>query len=318
LIIVTGAAGFIGANVVKALNDAGRVDVIAVDDLTHAAKMVNLRDLQIADYLDITELKSLVENNRFANTKITAICHQGACSDTTEQNGRYMLENNFAYSRLLLHFAFSKKIPFVYASSAATYGASTTFTETPANEKPLNVYGYSKLLFDQYVRQRVDQIHSTVVGLRYFNVYGPREQHKGRMSSTIYHFHKQIEVTGTAKLFEGADGYGPGEQRRDFVFVGDVVKANLFFLLSEMFRQGVANVGTGKSRTFNDVANVVIAQHEGKGRIEYVPFPADLAGKYQSYTQADLTELRKLGYTEPFTELEDGVAQAIEWYRTNA
>jgi ADP-L-glycero-D-manno-heptose 6-epimerase len=229
-----------------------------------------------------------------------------------------MLENNFAYSRLLLHFAFSKKIPFVYASSAATYGASSTFTETPANEKPLNVYGYSKLLFDQYVRQRVDQIHSTVVGLRYFNVYGPREQHKGRMSSTIYHFHKQIEATGTAKLFEGADGYGPGEQRRDFVFVGDVVKANLFFLLSEMFRQGVANVGTGKSRTFNDVANVVIAQHEGKGRIEYVPFPADLAGKYQSYTQADLTELRKLGYTEPFTELEDGVAQAIEWYRTNA
>ncbi len=310
MILITGGAGFIGSNLVKAFNDAGRDDVVVCDDLTDAAKTPNLADRTIADYLDVQELAQGLAAQTL-NLPITAVCHQGACTDTMENNGRYMLENNYTFSKLLFDWAAARQLPFVYASSAAVYGASRTFTEKPENECPLNVYGYSKLLFDQYVRRRLNEIESTVVGLRYFNVYGPREQHKGRMASMIHQLRQQVLQTGTARLFEGFGGCGHGGQKRDFIYVGDIVAANRYFLESSKPIKGIFNAGTGKARTFNDLANAVI-DTLGCGRIEYIPFPTELVGKYQSYTQADTANLRAAGFQLPFTELEDGVRQTMQ------
>lgn len=310
MILITGGAGFIGSNLVKAFNDAGRDDLVVCDDLTDATKTPNLADRTIADYLDVRELaQGLVGNS--LKLPITAVCHQGACTDTMETNGQYMLENNYTFSKLLFDWATARKLPFVYASSAAVYGACTTFAENPENERPLNIYGYSKLLFDQYVRRHIEAIPSTVVGLRYFNVYGPREQHKGRMASMVHQLRKQVLETGTAKLFEGTEGYNNGEQKRDFIYVGDIVAINRFFLEAKQPIQGVFNAGTGKARSFNDLANAVLATL-GHGHIEYIPFPAELTGKYQNFTQADPANLRAAGFQQPFTELEDGVRQTLK------
>jgi ADP-L-glycero-D-manno-heptose 6-epimerase len=226
-----------------------------------------------------------------------------------------MMDNNFTYSKELLHFALDRKIPLVYASTAAVYGGSTNFTEVPANERPLNVYGYSKLVFDNYVRRLLPEMKSTVVGLRYFNVYGPREQHKGRMASVIHHFTRQLKDTGTIKMFEGSGGYANGEQRRDFVFVKDLAHINMFFggLLSDGPRKpvhAVVNAGTGEARTFKAVAEALMQVH-GQGKIEYVPFPDDLKDRYQHYTQADIAGLRAAGYTAGFTPIGDGVKQTF-------
>jgi ADP-L-glycero-D-manno-heptose 6-epimerase len=231
-----------------------------------------------------------------------------------------MMDNNFTYSKELLHFALDRKIPLVYASTAAIYGASTSFTELPANERPLNVYGYSKLVFDNYVRRLLTEMKSTVVGLRYFNVYGPREQHKGRMASVLHHFTRQLKDTGTIRMFEGSGGYANGEQRRDFVFVKDLAHINMFFagLLPDSPKRpthAVVNAGTGQARTFNDVAAALMQVHgphlNGPGKIDYIPFPGDLKNRYQHYTQADVTGLRAAGYTAAFTTLEDGVQQTF-------
>jgi len=307
--MVTGGAGFIGSQIVHALNEQGHDDILVVDDLTDSDKVVNLNDCRIADYMDIDELRDGIETGLF-DAPIHAICHQGACSDTMESDGQYMMDNNHTFSKMLLHLALEEEIPFVYASSAATYGANATTTVAPENEKPLNVYGYSKLVFDQYVRTILPTAKSTVVGLRYFNVYGIRETCKGPMASMVYQLHRQLRETGVAKLFEGTDGYDHGEQRRDFVFVGDVVKVNRF-LLDGPVRHGIVNVGTSQSRSFNDIANTLI-KLKGDGQIEYVPFPDSLQGKYQSFTEADLTPLRDLGYAEPFASLEDGIAQCAD------
>lgn len=322
--IVTGAAGFIGANLVKSLNARGITRVIAVDDLTHGERFTNLVDCQIEDYLDKDEFIAGIDKGVFNGT-VTALLHQGACSDTTESNGRYMMQNNYRYSRRLLDFCVAQKTPFIYASSAAIYGDLTQFRESPECEKPLNVYGYSKHLFDQFVRRILPYIHSQVVGLRYFNVYGPREQHKGRMASVAHHFFNQYRGNGKVRLFEGCDGYGNGEQRRDFVSVEDVVKVNLYFL-DHPQKTGIYNCGTGSAQSFNDVAVASInacrnARSEGllalaamqaQGLIEYIPFPQDLKGKYQSYTQADLSSLRAAGYTEKFMSVEQGVTRYCE------
>src|ERR1035437_9477275 len=249
--IVTGARGFIGANLVKGLNARGIDNIIAVDNLTCADKFKNLVDCEIADYLDKQEFIDLVEHGHFDDS-VSAVLHQGACSDTMENDGRYMMENNYRYSMALLDFCLDEEIPFLYASSASVYGGGSVFEESREFEAPLNVYGYSKFLFDQLVRRRLPEAASPVVGFRYFNVYGPREQHKGRMASVAFHFFNQFQAEGRVKLFEGQAGYANGEQRRDFVFVDDVVKVNLHFL--ETHDSGIFNLGTGRSQSFNDVA----------------------------------------------------------------
>lgn len=306
--IVTGGAGFIGSNLVRTLIDRTGEDVVVVDDLTDGHKFANIAGLPIADYLDKDEFLEALRS-RFSDG-VRAVFHQGACSTTTEWDGRYMMQNNYAYSRTLLHHCLAQRIPFIYASSAAVYGSSAQFSEVAANELPLNVYGYSKLLFDRYVRRLALQPDNQVVGLRYFNVYGPQEQHKGEMASVAWHFHRQLLADGEIRLFEGSDGFADGEQRRDFVYVDDVCAVNLWFLQhSEV--SGVYNVGTGSSQSFNDVANAVIAWH-GRGRIRYIPFPDRLAGAYQSYTEADLSRLRTVGCDVEFRDVEAGVRAYLD------
>jgi ADP-L-glycero-D-manno-heptose 6-epimerase len=322
--VVTGAAGFIGSNIVKGLNERGISDIIAVDDLTNGDKFVNLADCEIADYVDKDEFIEALQQGKFQDA-VDAVLHEGACSDTTERNGRLMMRVNYEYSKALLHYCIDESVPLIYASSAAVYGARTAFRETPEAEAPLNVYGYSKLLFDQYVRRSAGEHTAQVVGLRYFNVYGDREQHKGRMSSVAYHFFNQYRATGSVKLFEGSGGYGDGEQRRDFVSVEDIVRINLYFLDNPDIA-GIYNAGTGAAQSFNDVAvatvnacrkaageNVLtLAQMRDQGLVRYIPFPEDLKGRYQSFTQAEIGGLRAAGYTPPFLTVQQGVQRYCE------
>ncbi|HQU74426.1 MAG TPA: ADP-glyceromanno-heptose 6-epimerase [Calditrichia bacterium] len=313
MIIVTGGAGFIGSNLIQGLNEAGRNNILAVDDLKDGKKFKNIADYRISDYLDKADFLKKIEEKAGFGAKVKAIFHQGACSATTEWDGQYMMRNNFEYSKKLLHYCQSKDIPFIYASSAAVYGAGPVFKEEVEHEKPLNVYGYSKFLFDQYVRRHSKDLGSQVAGFRYFNVYGPREQHKGSMASVAFHLNNQYLAGEELKLFEGSDGYGNGEQRRDFIYVKDVVKVNLWFFENPT-HSGIFNVGTGRSQSFNDVAKAVIAAH-GKGKIRYIPFPEHLKGRYQSFTQADISRLRKAGYPHPFATVEEAVPEYIEWLK---
>jgi len=319
--VVTGAAGFIGSNLVKALNDRGVTDIIAVDDLRQGDKFANLADCEIADYLDKDEFLERIGEGTFDGV-VSAILHQGACSDTTERDGRFMMDANYRYSKQLLDHCMTDEVPFIYASSAAIYGASREFREERECEAPLNIYGYSKFLFDQLVRRRFEERRAQVAGLRYFNVYGEREQHKGRMASVAYHFFNQYRGTGQVRLFTGSGGYGDGEQRRDFVSVEDCVRINLH-LLDHPEQSGIFNAGTGAAQSFKDVAAAVInacreaggeapltlAALRARGVIQYIPFPDDLRGRYQSYTQADLSKLRAAGYEAPFLTVEQGVAR---------
>ena len=323
-VIVTGAAGFIGANVVKALNARGIHEVVAVDNLSRAEKVPNLVDCEIVDYLDKRELIQRLRAGAFASG-VRAVFHQGACSDTMESDGRYMMENNYRYSLDLLDWCQAHHVPFIYASSASVYGAGPVFREEREHEAPLNVYGYSKFLFDQVARRRMRGSTAQIAGFRYFNVYGPREAHKGRMASVAYHFFNQYTSSGRVCLFEGSGGYGPGEQIRDFVFVDDVVDVNLFFF-DHRELSGIFNVGTGRAQSFNDVAAATInavrrARGEKaltlealrkSGAIEYIAFPPAVVGKYQSYTQADLSVLRAAGYVAPFADVETGVARYVD------
>jgi len=305
MIIVTGGAGFIGSNLVSALNRIGRNDILVVDNLTDGTKFKNLVGCQILDYQDRDDFLARIKNGEAFSDKIEAVFHQGACSTTTEWDGAYMMHNNYDYSKVLLHYCLDKRIPFIYASSAAVYGVNKNSQEQAENECPLNVYGYSKLLFDNYVRRLLPEIESQVVGLRYFNVYGPHEQHKGAMASTIWHARQQVAQDGKVRLFSGCDGYGDGEQLRDFVFVDDVVAVNLWFW-QKQGRNGIYNVGTGKAASFNAMANAVL-EHYGRGKIEYIPFPEKLRGRYQSFTQADLTSLRATGCDIAFCDITEGV-----------
>jgi len=305
MIIVTGGAGFIGSNLVEALNAKGVSEILVVD---RSADSRNLANLRISDLMQPDEFRRAIERNALA-ARIEAIFHQGACADTTCDDRAYMMDNNFTFSKEVLHFAIARRIPLVYASSAAVYGGSTAFAPAPENERPLNLYGVSKLAFDNHVRGLLASSESVVAGLRYFNVYGPRESHKGKMASMVYQLYRQLKTSGRARLFTGTDGYADGEQRRDFVFVGDVVRVNLALVEGTM-RSGIFNVGTGQSRSFNEVANTIITRI-GTGAIEYVPFPENLSGRYQSFTQADLSGLRDAGYGEKFSSLEDGIAKSV-------
>ena len=324
MIIVTGAAGFIGANIVRGLNARGETDILAVDDLTDGDKFVNLVGCQITDYLHKDQFRQNVLDGRLANVR--AILHQGACSDTTERNGQYMMDNNYRVTLELFEWAQQQRVPFLYASSAAVYGAGPVYAEDIANEKPLNVYGYSKFLFDQVLRARFDSLTAQVVGLRYFNVYGPHEQHKGRMASVAFHNMNQFVADGHVKLFGGWDGYPDGGQQRDFISVDDVVSVNLHFLDNPQ-TSGIFNCGTGRAQPFNDIASSVVngirqARDQSvlsldelvaQQILHYMPFPDDLKGRYQSYTQADVTRLRAAGYDKPFKDVQTGVADYVRY-----
>jgi len=306
MIIVTGGAGFIGSNIVKALNERGERDILVVDNLTNGHKMHNLADLDIADYMDRLDfIERINQGESFGKGGVQAIFHEGATSATTEWDGHFVMKNNYDYSKSLLHWSLQRGVQYLYASSASVYGAGGTFVEQREYEQPINMYAYSKFQFDQYVRRLQPEMRSQVVGFRYFNVYGPREQHKGTMSSTAFHFNKQIKESGVAKLFAGCDGYGEGEQRRDFVYVGDAVKVNLWFL-DHPDKAGIFNLGTGRSQAFNDMARAVIEWH-GRGKIEYIPFPDHLKGAYQNFTEADISALRAAGYHDSFLTVEEGV-----------
>ncbi|MES2784199.1 MAG: ADP-glyceromanno-heptose 6-epimerase [Pseudomonadota bacterium] len=322
-IVVTGAAGFIGSNIVKGLNARGIDNIICVDDLTQGDKFRNLADLKIADYVDADLFYDLFADGYFG--KVEAVFHEGACSDTMETDGKYMMDNNYTLSCGLFNACQERGSRLIYASSAATYGGSDVFRESPDCELPLNVYGYSKLLFDQRMRRECgndfSKAKSQLVGFRYFNVYGPREQHKGRMASVAFHQFNQFRAEGKVKLFGGHDGYAAGEQMRDFVFIDDVVAVNLWFL-DHPGKSGLFNLGTGRAQAFNDVATAVVGELApgistplttpsavSGGLIEYVPFPEALKGKYQSYTQADLTALRAAGCDHQFADVQSGVRQ---------
>jgi ADP-L-glycero-D-manno-heptose 6-epimerase len=327
-IIVTGAAGFIGANNVRQLNLRGESDILAVDNMAKADKFRNLVDCELSDYMDKADFLERLRRNALPRPE--AVFHQGACSDTMETDGRYMLENNYRYTLALLDWCQQQRVPFIYASSAAVYGLSQAFSEDRAHEKPLNVYGYSKFLFDQIVRRRAKSFTAPVIGLRYFNVYGPREGHKGRMASVAFHHVNQFRTEGKVRLFEGSHGYANGAQQRDFIHVEDVIRVNLHFLDRPV--SGIYNVGTGRAQSFNDVAlTVVNTLREARGEpplsladavtggaIEYVPFPEALRGKYQAFTQADIGQLRTAGFEAPLASVEQGTGSYVRWLLANA
>jgi ADP-L-glycero-D-manno-heptose 6-epimerase len=331
-IVVTGAAGFIGSRIISGLNARGITDIIAVDELTQGDKFRNLADLHIADYVDADAFYGAFADRAYG--RVEAVFHEGACSDTMELDGKYMMENNFETSKRLFQAAQAQGTRLLYASSAATYGGSDTFKEEPAFEAPLNVYGYSKLLFDQVMRRalgaQLQQAKTQVVGFRYFNVYGPHEQHKGRMASVAYHQFHQFKAEGRVKLFGEYGGYAPGAQMRDFVFVDDVVAVNLWFF-DHPAQSGIFNLGSGCAQPFNDVACAVVNTLRAQdghvplaletmaamGLIEFIPFPDALRGKYQCYTQADLGALRAAGCDHAFADVATGVGRYVQWMSAN-
>jgi len=322
--VVTGAAGFIGSNLVKALNARGETDIIAVDNLTRADKFRNLVDCDIADFIDKRDFAEQLVAGDFEGT-IEAVLHEGACSDTMEGDGRYMMANNYRYSLALLDYCQEEEVPLVYASSAAVYGAGKDFRERRDCESPLNVYGYSKFLFDQVVRRRLPDAESQIAGFRYFNVYGPNEAHKARMASVAFHCFNQFRSDGRVKLFQGWEGYADGEQKRDFISIEDVVAVNMHFLERPAL-SGIFNLGTGRAQSFNDIAvttinaclgaqgqdKLTLEQMRARNMIEYIAFPDELKGKYQSHTEADISNLRRTGYLDPFLTVEEGVARYCE------
>ena len=308
MIIVTGGAGMIGSNIIRELNKIGIDDIIVVDNLKNGRKFLNLKNIFFKDYLDKDDFLQKILLNKI-NFKIDFIFHLGACSATTEWDGKYLMKNNYEYSKLLLDFSIEFKIPFIYASSASVYGLNdSNFSELTINESPINMYAYSKLIFDNYVRSLIKNSKSLIVGLRYFNVYGPNESHKGSMASTIYHFSNQLAKGNKINLFEGSDFYGNGEQKRDFVYVKDCAIANLWFYHNaHPLNSGIFNIGTGQARSFNDVGKEVI-KYFRRGQIEYVAFPEHLLGAYQSYTCADMFSLNKLTHNEiKFRNIEEGI-----------
>ncbi len=312
MVVVTGGAGFIGSHLIEALNRAGIDNIIVVDDIVPAHKSRNLERLRFQDVIGIDLFPAMLAKNRFGKS-LQMFLHEGALTDTLEDNASKLMARNLEYSTVLLNFAVANKIPFVYASSAAVYGSGPDFSETAGEKKPLNSYGMSKLLFDQRVLAALPHAGSTVAGLRYFNVYGSNEAHKGRMASMVYQAYRQLRETGVVRLFAGTDGFADGEQARDFVYVADVVDINLFFAMGKQ-KTGIYNVGTGQARRFNEVAGCWISQM-GCGEVEYTPMPEHIRRNYQSFTRADLARLRRCGYRKAFIPLEDGIALLFEAFQ---
>ncbi|MFT3759902.1 ADP-glyceromanno-heptose 6-epimerase [Thauera sp.] len=318
MIIVTGGAGFIGSNIVHGLNARGIRDILVVDDLTDGRKCLNLSDADILDYMDKDDFLARIQAGEDFGA-VEAVFHEGACSSTTEWDGRFVMKVNYEYTKAVLAWCVAGKVPLIYASSASVYGMGPVFREAREFEQPLNMYAYSKFQFDCHLRTRLAGIGSQVVGLRYFNVYGPREQHKGSMASVAFHFYNQLAESGRVRLFEGSDGYGPGEQRRDFIHVDDIVAVNLW-LLDNPQVSGIFNLGTGRAQSFNDVAHAATRWHRAQGHegggIDYIAFPDHLKGRYQSFTEADMGALRAAGYERPFMNVETGVPAYLDWLAT--
>ena len=309
MIILTGGSGFIGSNILKRLNQDGYDDILIVDNLKNSDKYRNLVDTRFRDLISKDDFYSQMAAGKWDHEAIEAVLHQGACTDTMEYDGIYMMRTNYEASKALLHLCLEREIKLVYASTAAVYGHTANAVEVPEAEAPLNIYGFSKLAFDNYVRRVATSKVSTVVGLRYFNVYGHGEQHKGRMSSMVYQFAKQIQDTGVARLFGAYGSYGDGESTRDFVSVTDLVNINMYFLHRDPVT-AIVNAGSGVSSTWNQMAQAVI-EALGMGTIEYIPFPDSLKAKYQFNTKADLTNLHALGYSKESTPLSTGVYDYI-------
>ncbi|VFP83319.1 ADP-glyceromanno-heptose 6-epimerase [Candidatus Erwinia haradaeae] len=306
MIIVTGGAGFIGSNIIHSLNQAGHTDIIVVDNLTNGVKFSNIADLKIADYIDKIDFRTSILENTHYLSNTAAVFHQGACSDTTQWNGKYMMDNNYQYSKELLTWCLKQKIPFFYASSAAIYGRrNDNFIEEYQYEKPLNLYGYSKMLFDHYVRCRLPHAQSPICGLRYFNVYGARENHKGKMASVIFHLHQQLENGKNPHLFIGSQKF-----KRDFTYIKDITSVNLWCFNNAV--SGIFNCGSGHATSFQEVATIVLHYYK-KNTLEYMPFPHHLKGFYQEFTQANLTKLRSVGYNQPFKTISEGIIEYIGW-----
>ena len=324
-VIVTGGAGFIGSNLIRGLNARGVTDIWVIDNLGSSLKFKNLIGCKFSQYLQKDHFRELVRGKQF-DFEVSAIFHQGACSNTMELDGNYMIDNNYQYSVELLDFATEREVPFIYASSAAVYGSNTQFKEDSVNESPLNVYGYSKLIFDELVRGRLHKAKSQIIGLRYFNVYGPREGHKGQMASVSYHLTQQMFEGGALRLFEGSGGYASGDQRRDFIYVDDIVKVNLDFL-DHPDRSGIYNCGTGQSQTFNEVAvatinsfreklgdkTLTLDQMLSEEIVTYRPFPDGLESRYQSFTEADLTSLKASGCDVEFLDVNSGIKAYVDF-----
>lgn len=313
MLVITGGAGFIGSNLVLGLNGAGRDDLVIVDDMTNASKVGNFAGAQFVDYIDKDDFRAAIRTPDPWTKEIRAVFHQGACSSTTEPDGRYLLRNNYDYSKDLLAFCQTRQIPLIYASSAAVYGGTQAFRED-MEHGPLNTYALSKMLFDMHVRRVLERgATAQIVGLRYFNVYGPREAHKGSMASVVMQLDDQLGADGCARLFGASGGFEAGEQRRDFVYVTDVVDVILWFF-EHPDKSGIFNCGSGQSRTFNDLAQLVV-RFRGAGKIDYIPFPKSLVGRYQHVTEADLNLLRGAGYTGEFTSIEQGIPEYLAWRR---
>jgi len=298
MIAVTGGAGFIGSNLVRGLNLAGHKDIIISDNLKKSEKHLNMNRLEFLDYVDKGDFLDMFDD---IAPQLDVIFHQGACSDTMETDGKYMMENNYEYSCALFNKCIEHNVRFIYASSASVYGnGDNGFAEKRENEYPLNVYAFSKFIFDNYIRRYPEKVSIQVAGLRYFNVYGPQENHKGRMASVIRHFFNQYRDGKEIKVFEGSR-----EFLRDFIHVDDVVAVNMY-LLNNPGVSGIFNCGTGTCRSFGDIADVFSKRYTD-AVIKEIPFPEALKGKYQKYTQADLANLRSTGCDVVFKNLEEGV-----------
>jgi len=326
MIIVTGGAGFIGSNLVYRLNKLGISDILIVDNLKNSLKHKNLNNLKFLDYIDKDDF--MIKLNLFK--KVDIIFHQGACSNTMETDGRYMMKNNFEYSKNIFHHCLENKIRFIYASSASVYGdGKKGFIEDERYEYPLNIYAFSKFLFDNYVRKYLTTLKinnlivenkkkkhiktrksTQIIGLRYFNVFGPQENHKDKMASTVFHFYNQIKKDNKMKLFTGSNNF-----LRDFIYIDDIVDINLFFMNNPSI-SGIFNCGTGKPNSFFNIASI-IQKNYPESQIEYIPFPDELKGKYQTYTAADITNLRNCGYKNTFTSLEEGIKKYLKCLEEN-
>ena len=300
MIIVTGGAGFIGSNIVRALNERGRTDIFIVDDLGDGDKYKNLIGLRFIDYQHKDDFLKLMAGSAFGSN-VEAVFHEGACSDTMVYDVNFMMKTNYDYSKEILRFCIRKQIPLIYASSASVYGTGKKgFREDESCEQPINPYAFSKLMFDRYVRQFLSAAKSKIIGLRYFNVFGPQESHKGKMASIFHQIYRRMKLGGGPRLFKGTDGYGDGEQKRDFIYVKDVAKINLWCLDNDV-ASGIYNCGTGHAHTFNAVAKAMIESMHSKMRTTYCDFPDELRGKYQSFTEADMKKLTAAGYKGGFT-----------------